>query len=553
MNRFRTSPSFAVRLCFITVLGLSANTLLAATLVSISVVPTSPFVSIGATQQFTATGHYSDGTTQNLTSSATWTPSNVAVGPVTAGLATANGPGVNMITASVGTINGSATLNVKVSDNFYALDINKVTDPWPTTVGIPFGSLRSLGGQIKWADIETCNPDINGNHNGKDPTNPCYSWTQFDKWFVQLQSGQNVMFTLYATPSWASSRGQNCISSGNPPGCTGPPDTNCAFQTQNGPGICDPPIGLNADGTGDDHYWTDFITALHAHVVNTYATEWIKYWEVWNEPNISTEWNPTDPVNHKYDQLLRMAQDAYNTVKALNSQLLVTTPAVANATMAVTNWLQPYLNAGGGNYADTITVHGYIQVGSCPTSCPLAVNVATLIDNARTVMSATGQQNKPLQNTEGSWGVSSNMTDPDLEAAFTAKYYMVQIAKSVNQFSWYGFDFTNTGEFFDPNTQQLTSSGIAYQQIHAWASGAVPTAVCSADSNNFWTCKLKRQSGQAHTQSVVVWDENCTDISCSAQYTVPTQYTQCVKLDGTSCTIANHHAAVGLKPIFLEN
>ena len=356
------------------------------------------------------------------------------------------------------------------------------------------------------------------------------------------------MFTLYATPSWASSRGQNCISSGNPPGCTGPPDTNCAFQTQNGPGICDPPIGLNADGTGDDHYWPDFITALHAHVVNTYATEWIKYWEVWNEPNISTEWNPTDPVNHKYDQLLRMAQDAYNTVKALNSQLLVTTPAVANATMAVTNWLQPYLNAGGGNYADTITVHGYIQVGSCPTSCPLAVNVGTLIDNARTVMSATGQQNKPLQNTEGSWGVSSNMTDPDLEAAFTAKYYTVQIAKSLNQFSWYGFDFTNTGEFFDPNTQQLTSSGIAYQQIHAWASGAVPTAVCSADSNNFWTCKLKRQSGQAHTQSVVVWDENCTDISCSAQYTVPTQYTQCVKLDGTSCTITNHHATIGLKP-----
>ncbi len=446
MNRFRTFPSFAVRLCFIAVLAFSANTLLAATLVSISVVPTSPFVSIGATQQFTATGHYSDGTTQNLTSSATWTPSSVAVGPVTAGLATANGPGVNMITASVGTINGSATLNVKISDSSYALDINKVTDPWPTTVGIPFGTL-----------------------------------------------------------------------------------------------------------TGDDHYWPDFITALHAHVVNTYATEWIKYWEVWNEPNISTEWNPTDPVNHKYDQLLRMAQDAYNTVKALNSQLLVTTPAVANATMAVTNWLQPYLNAGGGNYADTITVHGYIQVGSCPTSCPLAVNVGTLIDNARTVMSATGQQNKPLQNTEGSWGVSSNMTDPDLEAAFTAKYYTVQIAKSLNQFSWYGFDFTNTGEFFDPNTQQLTSSGIAYQQIHAWASGAVPTAVCSADSNNFWTCKLKRQSGQAHTQSVVVWDENCTDISCSAQYTVPTQYTQCVKLDGTSCTITNHHATIGLKPILLEN
>jgi trimeric autotransporter adhesin len=42
-----------------------------ATLTSISVTPVNPSVAIGLTLQFTATGNYSDGSTQNLTNSAT--------------------------------------------------------------------------------------------------------------------------------------------------------------------------------------------------------------------------------------------------------------------------------------------------------------------------------------------------------------------------------------------------------------------------------------------------------------------------------------------------
>ena len=47
----------------------------APTLVSIAVTPANATNLVGATQQFTATGTYSDGSTQNITSQATWTSS----------------------------------------------------------------------------------------------------------------------------------------------------------------------------------------------------------------------------------------------------------------------------------------------------------------------------------------------------------------------------------------------------------------------------------------------------------------------------------------------
>ena len=54
------------------------------TLTSIAVTPANPSILIGASQQFTATGTYSDGSTQNLTSQATWTSSNTGVATINA-------------------------------------------------------------------------------------------------------------------------------------------------------------------------------------------------------------------------------------------------------------------------------------------------------------------------------------------------------------------------------------------------------------------------------------------------------------------------------------
>ena len=75
------------------------------TLVSIAVTPANPSISQGSTQQFTATGTYSDASTQNLTSSVNWASSNLSVAAVSAGgLASGVAAGTSTITAALGSI-----------------------------------------------------------------------------------------------------------------------------------------------------------------------------------------------------------------------------------------------------------------------------------------------------------------------------------------------------------------------------------------------------------------------------------------------------------------
>ena len=77
-------------------------TVTAATLVSIAVTPVSPSIAKGLSQQFKATGTYTDNSTQDITTSATWVSGTPAVATITsAGLATGVGTGTTQITAAL--------------------------------------------------------------------------------------------------------------------------------------------------------------------------------------------------------------------------------------------------------------------------------------------------------------------------------------------------------------------------------------------------------------------------------------------------------------------
>jgi hypothetical protein len=87
------------------------------TLTSIEVTPANPSIAFGTTQQFTATGTYSDGTTHNLTTSVTWGSSSKSVATISNaggsnGLATSVTPGPTTITATSGRISGFTVLSV---------------------------------------------------------------------------------------------------------------------------------------------------------------------------------------------------------------------------------------------------------------------------------------------------------------------------------------------------------------------------------------------------------------------------------------------------------
>jgi 6-phosphogluconolactonase (cycloisomerase 2 family) len=98
--------------------GTATLTVTAASLVSIAVTPLNPTIPKGLTQQFIATGTYSDGTTGVITATAVWASATPAVASITnapaaAGIATGLAQGTTLITATVGTIvSPPATLTV---------------------------------------------------------------------------------------------------------------------------------------------------------------------------------------------------------------------------------------------------------------------------------------------------------------------------------------------------------------------------------------------------------------------------------------------------------
>jgi hypothetical protein len=77
------------------------------------VTPAKPTITKGGTEQFTATGTYSDHTTKNLTSQVTWTSSKTGIATIKAGgLAKGVAQGVSTITAKLTSIMATATLTV---------------------------------------------------------------------------------------------------------------------------------------------------------------------------------------------------------------------------------------------------------------------------------------------------------------------------------------------------------------------------------------------------------------------------------------------------------
>jgi len=140
---------------------------------SVQVTPTTQALTVGQTAQFTAIGTFGNAkksTTQNITSSVTWTSSVPSVATISAaGIATAVGAGTTIITASTDSFNGhvssSATLTVTGSSggssggSITSLSIipssQAVASPTQTSQFLAIGTTSSgatvnLSNQVAW-------------------------------------------------------------------------------------------------------------------------------------------------------------------------------------------------------------------------------------------------------------------------------------------------------------------------------------------------------------------------------------------------------------------
>jgi hypothetical protein len=136
-----------------------------ATLVSIAVTPANQSVAAGTQQQFTATGTFSDNSTQNLTNSVTWASSDTTIATVSAaGLATTlQKAGTTSISAQQGNIIGKTNLTVTTTATLVSI---AVTPPNQSVVaGTPVqftatgtfsdNSTQNLTNSVTWVSSDT--------------------------------------------------------------------------------------------------------------------------------------------------------------------------------------------------------------------------------------------------------------------------------------------------------------------------------------------------------------------------------------------------------------
>ena len=146
----------------------------AATLSTLQVTPASVSLATHASQQFHATGLFSDGSTQDLTSSVTWFSSDSSVATIsTGGMATAVTTGVTNVTAKSGAMQASATLAV----NNAGVGLTSITlSPLVSTLAVHTtqqltatgayadGSSRDLTSNVTWSSSSAAaaTVDVNG-------------------------------------------------------------------------------------------------------------------------------------------------------------------------------------------------------------------------------------------------------------------------------------------------------------------------------------------------------------------------------------------------------
>jgi hypothetical protein len=434
--------------------------------------------------------------------------------------------------------------NVPQPNTFFGMHIHAASNPWPDTVvpGVQFGGLRLWDSGTGWAEL---NPSVG-----------ICSFDHMDEWLTEAQANNvDVLYNLGRTPNWASSV---------------PSDNSCAYADINGGGgQCDPPYDLNPDGTGTDDIWIGWVTS----VVSRYKGK-IKYYEIWNEWNIQLFWQGTT------QQLVRMTQDASCIIKGppaggcnpnskfaggtgLDPSAQIITPASVgsgtsqNQLNAAAKNMDIFLNqtqAGGigpGNFVDVIGFHCYVSTQTVG-DYPIPENVTT-VNNA--VAAVNGVQGKPLFCTEGGWGdvPEEGFSDVDLQAAFLARYYLLQNSTSVSRVYWYAWDTTST-DIALWSAADTTPAAIAYGEVYKWLNGATQSGACSANGT-VYTCAYTRPGGYS---ALAVWDSD-PDSSCytagtptCSTFTIPSQYKLYRDVAGTETDVPGASISISAKPILLE-
>ena len=405
-----------------------------------------------------------------------------------------------------------------VPPTFFDMQMQKgimIGEPWPVD---SFGGTRLWDSGANWALINTA------------PGH--YEWSMLDAWLAAAQQNNiDVQYTFGVVPQWASSK---------------PNDKHCASHNGDPQGSCDPPNDLNADGTGSNQHWKDFVTAIA-----TRSAGRIHYWEIWDEASNPLRWQGTNA------QMIRMASDARTIILSIDPTAVILSPSSGIADAVELNWLAKYFKAGGGQYADVIAYHGYVQQQN---RTPVPEDLITFVGKFTKVLKQYGQTGKPLHDTESSWGDGTccNFTDPDLQAGFTARIVLIHWLVGTQRLYWFVWNDSLAGQLWQADKNDITlpgtllKPGIAYQQIYDWMVGFTVDQSCTT-KGTVWACNLSGSNGYL---GQIVWDtsQTCRNGKCTfSNYTFDPKFIQYVTVYGQVIPVKGGTVPIGYQPILLQN
>lgn len=328
---------------------------------------------------------------------------------------------------------------------FFGLNANHMHDPpgyrWPA---LPFGSFRTWDSGVIWPSVE--------------PQRGVYHWDELDKDVAEAERHRvNFLFTLGLTPRWAAPQGPNTYA-----GVSAPPDE------------------------GNDR--RDFVRAVATRYKGRVAA-----YEVWNEPDLTQFYSGTPA---QLAALERVTAEAVH--QADPSAVVVAPPPSGGAGIGQLRWYDDYLSAGGGRYADVLALHSY----SSPPEGDVEV-----VRAYRALLAAHGLRGKPLWNTETGMELKGH-TEAEA-AAYLAREFITDWAVELGRMYFYAYD---NGLYFgldqetpdgkNRNPAMLAPSGVAYEQVEGWLTGARMLS-CGSDKNGTWTCALIRPGGK---RAWIVWN-----------------------------------------------
>jgi len=349
-----------------------------------------------------------------------------------------------------------------------------------------------------------------------------YKWNNLDLWLDSIAAHQPraVLFTFNRVPCWNVKESRAvCTSRGSP-------------------GSPDPPADLTANGSPSFNAFVQALTK-HCSPAGHCVKDYIKYFEMWNEPNAPFYWNGT------VEELYQMVKPAAAIIRANVPGVLISTPAPHPSRNPA--WMDQWLaqENSQGRISDIYGFHVYIS----PGSVWLTQNDLPEERFQNVVMRMVEKKNKagwastPWMNTETGFLGSGPYECPlDKGAtdticnAFVARWLILQFASGAEQIDWYWF--TAIGH------QDAT-----FDQVMRWLVGSHFTGPCT-NKGAVYECRLMQANDR---NALIVWnaESSCSGETCrTSSYTAGREFRSVKDLSGnTSAIPANRTVQIGAKPI----